>query len=226
MTGNALRVLLADDEPLYRATVRRLLDASPGITVVAEAGTGREAVALAADLCPDLVLMDVRMPDVDGITATAQLTAGPHPPRVLILTTFDLDDHVYRALHAGAGGFLLKDTTPARLLDAIRTVAAGEALLAPTVTRRLIAAFVDRPAATRSLDGVTPREREVLTLITRGLSNSEIQATLHISRATLKTHIGRLLTKLDARDRAQLVITGYRTGLAEEPGSASVPMGG
>ncbi|MEU4831837.1 response regulator transcription factor [Streptosporangium sp. NPDC023615] len=217
MTGDALRVLLADDEPLYRATVRRLLDADPGITVVAEAGTGREAVALAADLCPDLVLMDVRMPDVDGITATAQLTAGPHPPRVLILTTFDLDDHVYRALHAGAGGFLLKDTTPPRLLDAIHTVAAGEALLAPTVTRRLIAAFTDRATATRSLDGVTPREREVLTLITHGLSNSEIQATLHISRATLKTHIGRLLTKLDARDRAQLVITGYRAGLAEEP---------
>ncbi|GAA1274026.1 hypothetical protein GCM10009677_29080 [Sphaerisporangium rubeum] len=135
---------------------------------------------------------------------------------MLILTTFDLDDHVYRALHAGASGFLLKDITPPRLLDAIRTVAAGEALLAPTVTRRLIAAFTNRPTATRSLDGVTPREREVLTLITHGLSNSEIQATLHISRATLKTHVSRLLTKLDARDRAHLVIAGYQAGLAEE----------
>ncbi|MDH2425924.1 response regulator transcription factor [Sphaerisporangium sp. TRM90804] len=217
MTGTAVRVLLADDEPLFRATVRRLLDATPGFTVVAEAGTGHEAVALAAQHRPDVVLMDVRMPELDGITATARLTAGPHPPRVLVLTTFDLDDHVYRALHAGASGFLLKDTTPPRLLDAIHTVAAGEALLAPTVTRRLIAALTDRPAATRSLDGVTPREREILTLITRGLSNAEIEAALHISRATLKTHIGRLLTKLEARDRAQLVIAGYQARLADEP---------
>ncbi|GII79817.1 DNA-binding response regulator [Sphaerisporangium rufum] len=215
--GDDVRVLLADDDPLYRATVRRLLDACPGITVVAEAGTGREAVALAAGHRPDVALMDVRMPDVDGISATAQLIAGPHPPRVLVLTAFDLDDHVYRALHAGASGFLLKDITPPRLLDAIHTVAAGEALLAPTVTRRLIAAFTGRPAAIRSLEGVTPREREILTLITRGLSNSEIQAALHISRSTLKTHIGRLLAKLDARDRAQLVIAGYQSRLAEEP---------
>jgi DNA-binding NarL/FixJ family response regulator len=213
MTGEPIRVLLADDEPMFRATVRRLLDASPGITVVAEACTGREAVALAAGHRPDLVLMDVRMPDGDGITATAQLTATHNPPRVLVLTTFDLDDHVHRALHAGASGFLLKDTTPARLLDAIHTVAAGEALLAPTVTRRLIEAFTNRQAPSRSLDGVTPREREILSLITRGLSNSEIQAALHISRATLKTHIGRLMTKLMARDRAQLVIAGYQAGL-------------
>ncbi|MFF3868764.1 response regulator [Micromonospora sp. NPDC001898] len=221
MSSGAIRVLLADDEPMFRATVRRLLDASPGITVAAEAGTGREALALAAEHRPHIALMDVRMPDIDGITATAQLTAGPHPPRVLVLTTFDLDDHVYRALHAGASGFLLKDTTPPRLLDAIHTVAAGEALLAPTVTRRLITAFTNRPTAIRSLDGVTPREREVLTLITGGLSNPEIQAALHISRATLKTHIGRLLTKLGARDRAQLVIAGYQARLPEESSPAT-----
>ncbi|MFC6567174.1 response regulator [Actinoplanes utahensis] len=214
--GGDVRVLLADDEPLFRAAVRRLLDASPGVTVVAEAGTGGETVALAAEHRPDLVLMDVRMPGGDGITATACLTAGPCPPRVLVLTTFDLDDHVYRALRAGAGGFLLKDTTPARLLDAIRIVAGGEALLAPSVTRRLIAAFVSPSPAVRQLPEVTPREREVLTLITRGLSNAEIQGALHISRATLKTHIGRLLIKLDARDRAQLVIAGFQAGLAGE----------
>ncbi|GAA4606159.1 DNA-binding NarL/FixJ family response regulator [Actinoplanes octamycinicus] len=220
MSVAPVRVLLADDEPLFRTTVRRLLDASPGITVVAEAGTGREAVALAADHRPDVALMDVRMPDGDGITATAQLTASPHPPRVLVLTTFDLDDHVYRALRAGASGFLLKDITPPRLLDAIHTVAAGEALLAPTVTRRLIDAFTSRPAAVRCLDGVTPREQEILRLITHGLSNVEIQNSLHISRATLKTHIGRLLIKLNARDRAQLVIAGYQAGLADRPPSS------
>jgi DNA-binding NarL/FixJ family response regulator len=215
MTDRPIRVLLADDEPLFRRTIRQLVDATPDLTVVGEAGTGREAIARAAAHQPDVLLMDVRMPDGDGIAATASITAGEHPPRVLVLTTFDLDDHVYRALRAGASGFLLKDVTPLGLLDAIRTVAAGGALLAPSVTRRLIATWIDQTAPRRSLDGVTPREREVLTLITRGLSNAEIEAALHVSRGTLKTHIGNLLAKLAARDRAQLVIAGYEAGLAE-----------
>jgi DNA-binding NarL/FixJ family response regulator len=208
-----IRVLLADDEPRYRETVRTLVAATPGLAVVGEAGTGRAAVAEAARHRPDVVLMDVRMPDLDGIAATALITAGPGAPRVLVLTTFDLDDLVYRALHAGASGFLLKDTTPPRLVDAIHTVAAGEALLAPTVTRRLIDAFTGRAA--RTLSDLTARETEVLTLVTRGLSNAEIEAALHISRGTLKTHVGRLLSKLDARDRAQLVIAGYEAGLVD-----------
>jgi DNA-binding NarL/FixJ family response regulator len=215
MTGRPLRILLADDEPLFRATIRDLINATPGLTVVDEAATGRAAVTLAAAHHPDVVLMDVRMPDLDGITATERITAAVPAPQVLVLTTFDLDDHVYRALRAGASGFVLKSITPTHLLDAIRTVAAGEALLAPSVTRRLIAASLHRSAPRRTLDGVTPRERDVLRLVTRGLSNAEIEAVLHISRGTLKTHIGNLLTKLRARDRAQLVIAGYEAGLAD-----------
>ncbi|MEV4662781.1 response regulator transcription factor [Micromonospora echinofusca] len=213
-----VRVLLADDEALLRGALRLLLDATPGMTAVAEAGTGREAVRLAEVYAPDVVLMDIRMPELDGIAATEQVTAFQNAPRVLVLTTFDLDEYVYRALRAGASGFLLKDTPPVRLLDAIRVVAAGEALLAPSVTRRLIAEFTRLPAARRvsgRLDGLTGREREVLTLITRGMSNSEIERHLHLSRGTVKTHIGRLLTKLAARDRAQLVIAGYESGLAD-----------
>ncbi|MEV5766841.1 response regulator transcription factor [Micromonospora sp. NPDC052213] len=216
--GEPVRVLLADDDVLLRGTLRLLVDATPGMTVVAEAGTGRAAVELARTHAPEVVLMDVRMPEMDGITATEQVTAGRDAPRVLVLTTFDLDDYVYRALRAGASGFLLKDTSPVRLLDAIRVVAAGEALLAPSVTRRLIAEFTRMPAARRApgrLDGVTPREREVLTLITRGMSNTEIEQHLHLSRGTVKTHIGRLMTKLGVRDRAQLVIAGYESGLAD-----------
>ena len=209
-----VRVLLADDEPLFRGTIRELIDATSGLTVVAEAATGSEAVTLAGRHRPDVVLMDVRMPGLDGIAATARITAAAPAPQVLVLTTFDLDDHVYRALRAGASGFVLKDITPPRLLDAIRTVAAGEALLAPSVTRRLIAASLGRAVPRRALDGVTPRERDVLTLVTRGLSNTEIEAALHMSRGTLKTHIGSLLAKLHARDRAQLVIAGYESGLA------------
>jgi DNA-binding NarL/FixJ family response regulator len=208
-----VRVLLADDEELYRATLRLLVDATPGMTVVGEVGTGRDAVACAVRERPDVVLMDVRMPDLDGLAATEQITVIAGAPKVLVLTTFDLDAYVYRALRAGASGFLLKDVTPLRLVDAIRTVAAGDALLAPSVTRRLIAAFARPP--TRTLDGVTPREREVLVLITRGLSNTEIEGSLHLSRGTVKTHIGRLMTKLAARDRAQLVIAGYEAGLAD-----------
>ncbi len=215
MTSRPLRVLLADDEPLFRGAIRDLLDAAPALTVVAEAGTGREAVALAAAHRPDVVLMDVRMPELDGIAATERITAAVPAPQVLVLTTFDLDDHVYRALRAGASGFILKDITPPRLLDAIHTVAAGEALLAPSVTRRLIATSLRRSVPRRTLDGVTPRERDVLLLVTRGLANAEIEAALHISRGTLKTHIGSLLTKLGARDRAQLVIAGYEAGLAD-----------
>ncbi|MEU4427690.1 response regulator transcription factor [Actinoplanes sp. NPDC024001] len=213
MTASPVRVLLADDEPLFRDTVRDLISATPGLIVVGEAGTGREAVALATTRRPDVVLMDVRMPDLDGIAATERITTSAPSAQVLVLTTFDLDDHVYRALRAGASGFVLKDITPTRLLDAIHTIAAGEALLAPSVTRRLIAASLRRAMPPRTLDGVTPRERDVLTLITRGLSNAEIETALHISRSTLKTHISNLLTKLAARDRAQLVIAGYEAGL-------------
>lgn len=216
MTGGPIRVLLADDEPLYRATVRALLDAEPGVEVVAEAGTGREACAAARRAPVDVAVVDVRMPDLDGVAATRHLTALPRAPKVLVLTTFDLDEAVYETLRAGAAGFLLKDVPPARLVEAVRTVAAGEALLAPSVTRRLIADFVraPRPAA-RALDGVTAREREVLALITRGLSNTEIERHLHLSRHTVKTHIGHLMAKLGARDRAQLVIAGYEAGLAD-----------
>jgi DNA-binding NarL/FixJ family response regulator len=214
-TTRPLRVLLADDEALYRHTIHDLINATPGMTTVAEATNGWEAVTLAAAHRPDVVLMDVRMPDLDGIAATDRITDAVPAPHVLVLTTFDLDDHVYQALRAGASGFVLKDITPSRLLDAIHTVAAGEALLAPSVTRRLIAASLRRSAPHRTLDDVTPRERDVLILVTRGLSNAEIAAALHISRGTLKTHIGSLLAKLRARDRAQLVIAGYEAGLAD-----------
>ncbi|MDA3649000.1 response regulator transcription factor [Saccharopolyspora indica] len=215
-----IRVVLADDEALLRSTLRLLIDATPGMAVVAEAATGAAAVREAAAAEPDLVLMDVRMPELDGITATARITARSPAPRVLVLTTFDLDDYVYRALHAGASGFLLKDVPPAQLLDAMRVVAAGEALLAPSATRRLIAEYTRVSAAARAvprreLDVLTPREREVLALITRGLSNTEIEQSLHLTRSTVKTHIGRLMTKLAARDRAQLVIAGYESGLAD-----------
>jgi DNA-binding NarL/FixJ family response regulator len=218
MATEPVRVLLADDESLFRGTLRVLVDATPGMTVVAEAGTGREAVELAAAHRPDVVVMDVRMPDLDGIAATERVTALPDAPKVLVLTTFDLDDHVYRALRAGASGFLLKDVPPAGLLDAITTIADGGALLAPSVTRRLIAEFTRVPVRRRpprQLDGVTPRERDVLHLITLGLSNTEIEQRLHLSRGTVKTHIGRLMTKLAARDRAQLVIAGYEAGLGD-----------
>ncbi|MCG8916347.1 response regulator transcription factor [Actinokineospora sp. PR83] len=217
MPPEPIRVLLADDEPEYRATVRTLLEVTAGVEVVAEAATGRAACDLAARHPVDVAVLDVRMPDLDGIAATRRITALPGGPRVLILTTFDLDAAVYETLRAGASGFLLKDVPPPRLVDAIRTVAAGEALLAPTVTRRLIADFLRAPTRPhRPLDGVTAREREVLTLITRGLSNAEIEEALHLSRHTVKTHIGHLKAKLSTRDRAQLVIAGYEAGLADD----------
>jgi DNA-binding NarL/FixJ family response regulator len=217
MTDVLVRVMLADDQALLRGSLRVLIETEPDLVVVGEAGSGAEAVEQVQACSPDVVLMDVRMPGMDGIEATRIITAHEPAPKILVLTTFDLDDYVYSALHAGASGFLLKDTPPAQLLDAVRVIASGEALLAPTVTRRLIAEFIQRPAPARhparTLAGITEREREVLVLIARGLCNSEIEHHLHLSRGTVKTHIGRLLAKLDARDRAQLVIVGYETGL-------------
>ncbi|MDT7597240.1 MAG: hypothetical protein QOJ06_2786 [Pseudonocardiales bacterium] len=217
MSETHVRVLIADDQALLRGSLRVLIETEPDLIVVGEAGTGSEAVEQVQVCSPDVVLMDVRMPGMDGIEATRRITASEHAPRILVLTTFDLDEYVYAALRAGASGFLLKNTPPGQLLEAVRVVASGEALLAPTVTRRLIAEFVRQPEPARhpvrTLAGVTDREREVLTLIARGLCNSEIEYHLHLSRGTVKTHIGRLLAKLDARDRAQLVIVGYETGL-------------
>ncbi|HEX6360161.1 response regulator transcription factor [Actinophytocola sp.] len=212
-----IRVLVADDQALVRGSFRVLVETAPGLTAVGEAANGAEAVELAGRERPDVVLMDIRMPKVDGIEATRRICGDPATAgvRVLILTTFDLDEYVYAALRAGASGFLLKDTPPADLLSAIEVVAAGEALLAPTVTRRLIAEFASRPDPRQPvpLDGITDREREVLLLIARGRSNTEIAERLHLGMATVKTHIGRLLSKLAARDRAQLVIAAYESGL-------------
>ena len=219
MTDPDIGVLLADDHALMRESFRALLDVSPGFTAVGEAGTGTEAVRLARQQRPDVVLMDVRMPEMDGIEATRRICAAPETEsvRVLILTTFDLDEYVYAALQAGASGFLVKDVTAADLLAGVRVVASGEALLAPRVTRRLIGAFTRqaRPVigAPPGLQVVTEREREVLVLIASGLSNTEIAQQLHVTLGTVKTHIGRLISKLGARDRAQLVITAYETGL-------------
>lgn len=214
-----IRVLVADDQPLLRGSFRVLIDTTPGLAAVGEAGTGAEAVESAQQLCPDVVLMDIRMPGMDGIEATRRIAGSPETAgtRVLILTTFDLDEYVYGALRAGAAGFLLKDTSPEVLLAGIRTVAAGESLLAPSVTRRLIAEFARLPHAHQapgsSLEELTEREREVLVLVARGLSNADISEYLHLSNGTVKTYIGRLLSKLRARDRAQLVISAYESGL-------------
>jgi DNA-binding NarL/FixJ family response regulator len=217
-------VVIADDQALVRGGFRVLVDTADGMEVLGEASDGAEAVALARKHHPDVVLMDVRMPVQDGIEATRQIKQdnGTAEVKVLILTTFDLDEYVYSALRAGASGFLLKDTTPEKLLDAIRVVASDEALLAPTVTRRLIEAFTARlgePAfvAPAALDTLTDREREVLREVARGLSNTEIAGRLHMSPATAKTHVSRLLMKLTARDRAQLVVIAYETGLVRAP---------
>ncbi|GAA4974711.1 response regulator [Actinoplanes utahensis] len=217
-TAPDIAVLLADDHALMRESFRALLDASPGYAAVGEAGNGAEAVRMARELRPDVVLMDVRMPEMDGIEATRRICSAPETAdvKVLILTTFDLDEYVYSALQAGASGFLVKDATAAELLNGIRLVAAGEALLAPRVTRKLIATFTGQggpAAAPRGLEVITEREREVLGLIARGLSNTEIAEHLHLGVGTVKTHITRLLSKLGARDRAQLVITAYESGL-------------
>jgi len=210
-----IKVLLADDQALVRAGFRALLDAQPDMTVVAEAPDGAEAIRLSREHAPDVVLMDIRMPGTDGLTATRQMPVGP---RVIILTTFELDEYVFEALRGGASGFLVKDTEPAELIQAVRVVAAGEALLSPSVTRRLIAEYASRakePLATDGLDKLTDREREVLTLVGTGRTNDEIAAKLFMSPATAKTHVSRSMMKLHARDRAQLVVIAYESGLVK-----------
>jgi DNA-binding NarL/FixJ family response regulator len=214
-----LRVLLCDDQDLVRTGFRMLLAAAPDTDVVGEATDGERAVALARELRPDVVVMDIRMPHVDGIEATRRIVAEPalRHTHVLILTTFDADEYVYDALRAGASGFLLKDASAADLLAGIRAVASGEALLAPSITRKVIAQFTRRADprhAAPALEKLTPREREVLALVADGLSNDEIAAELVVSAATVKTHIGHLLAKLAARDRAQLVVIAYQTGFS------------
>jgi DNA-binding NarL/FixJ family response regulator len=210
-----IRVMLADDQALVRDGFRALIDRDPEMEVVAEAADGVEAVSLARAEHPDVVLMDIRMPRLDGLTATKQVLALPDPPRVLVLTTFDRNDWVYEALKAGASGFLLKDVRGSQLTDAIRTVAAGDALLAPSITRRLIEEFVARTpnVSSRSSDVLTARELEVLRLLAAGLSNAEIAEQLVVELSTVKTHVNRMLSKLDLRDRTQAVVYAYETGL-------------
>jgi DNA-binding NarL/FixJ family response regulator len=213
-----IRLVLADDQNLVRAGFRSILDGEADITVVAEAGDGAAAVRLAASERPDVVLMDIRMPELDGLEATRRIAADTRlaAVRVIILTTFDLDDYVYGALRAGASGFLVKDTEPAELIHAVRVVARGDALIAPSVTRRLIAEFAGRikhPDPSPRLNALTDREREVMTLVAGGLSNDEIAGRLVLSPATAKTHVSRIMTKLDVRDRAQLVVLAYESAM-------------
>jgi DNA-binding NarL/FixJ family response regulator len=212
-----IRVLIADDQALMRTGFRMILDAQDDIEVVGEAIDGADAIRRFEALSPDVVVMDVRMPTMDGIEATRRLAALGRPARVLILTTFDLDDYVYEALRAGASGFLLKDRPSEELVAAVRVIAAGEALLAPSVTRRLIEEFARRaPTTTRTeLDELTDREREVLVLMARGLSNAEIARALFVAETTVKTHVGRVLRKLGLRDRAQAVVLAYVSGLVQ-----------
>jgi DNA-binding NarL/FixJ family response regulator len=218
-----IRVLLADDQELVRSGFRLILDLAEGIEVAGEAADGQEAVRLAKELQPDVVLMDVRMPELDGIEATRRLRQAGVDARVLVLTTFDLDEYVYEAMRAGASGFLLKDAPREQLVTAVQTVARGEALLAPAITQRLIERFVARPPAddtTPALAELSARELEVLRLIARGLSNAEIAATLIVGEATVKTHVARVLRKLDVRDRVQAVVLAYESGLVQ-PGSGA-----
>ncbi|MER7503336.1 response regulator transcription factor [Nonomuraea pusilla] len=213
-----IRVLLADDQTLVRAGFRSILSDEDDIEVVAEAANGAAAVAAAREHRPDVVLMDIRMPELDGLEATGRIAGDDRLDgvRVIILTTFDLDDYVYGALRAGASGFLVKDTEPAELIHAVRVVARGDALIAPSVTRRLIAEFAGRvkpPEPGPRLNALTEREREVMTLVAGGLSNDEIAARLVLSPATAKTHVSRIMTKLGVRDRAQLVVIAYEAGM-------------
>ena len=217
----SVRVLIADDQALVRAGFRRLLEGEPGIEVVGEAADGDEAVRRGRELAPDVVLMDIRMPGVDGIDATRRITARNGDTRVLVLTTFDLDEYVFDAIRAGASGFLLKDSPPEQLIAAIHVVAGGEALLAPSITRRLIEQFARRPpprAAAERLAELTPRERDVLRLLARGLSNAEIAAELVLGEATVKTHVANVLMKLGLRDRVQAVVLAYESGLVQPGG--------
>lgn len=214
---STIRVAVVDDQDVVRAAFGALLATQPDFEVVGAAADGVQAVRLCAEQRPDVVLMDVRMPVMDGIEATRRIVASPNPPRVLVLTTFDLDEHVYDALEAGASGFLLKDVTAERLFDAVRVVATGDALLAPHITRRLVAEFArlrSRPVpAPAALASLTPREHEVLLLVAEGLSNSEIAARLVVGEETVKTHVSRVLTKLGLRDRTQAVVLAYESGL-------------
>ncbi len=215
-----LRVLIVDDQALVRAGFAMILSSETDMEVVGEAGTGAEALAVAREAQPDVILMDIRMPEMDGITATRKLCesrpADPTCPRVIILTTFDLDDYVYDALRAGASGFLLKDTPPDDLADAIRVVAAGDALLSPSITRKLLGEFTKTPSSPRpheGIDDLTEREEEVLRQLARGLSNNEIAEELYVSETTVKTHVSHILTKLELRDRVQAVVVAYESGL-------------
>ncbi|GLZ08329.1 DNA-binding response regulator [Actinomadura sp. NBRC 104412] len=215
-----IRVVLADDQVLVRAGFRALLDAQDDIEVVGEAGDGEEAVAQARRLRPDVILMDIRMPGLDGLEATRRIASDERLDgvRIVILTTFELDEYVFEALRGGAGGFLVKDTEPVELIRAVRAVAAGDALLSPSVTRRLIAEFATRakePSPSPRLNALTEREREVMTLVGEGLTNEEIAARLVVSPATAKTHVSRTMVKLGARDRAQLVVFAYESGLVK-----------
>jgi DNA-binding NarL/FixJ family response regulator len=218
----SIRVLVVDDQDLVRAGFVKLLETESDLKVVAEAGDGLEGIEAAARTRPDVVLMDIRMPNLDGIEATRRMTRLAHPPRVLILTTYDLDEYVFEALKAGASGFLLKDAPAEQFLAGVRAVAAGDALLAPTVTRRLIEEFANRPSPPPGgpveLEELTSREREVLVLVARGLTNAEIAAELVLGESTVKTHVGNVLMKLGLRDRVQAVVVAYETGLIRPGG--------
>lgn len=220
----SIRVLIADDQALVRTGFRMVLDTDPGLCVVGEVGDGAQAVGATRRTRPDIVLMDIRMPVLDGLEATRQIVAADLPPRVLMLTTYDLDEYVFDALLAGASGFLLKDVAPEELLAAIHVIAQGDSLLSPSVTRRLIESFVRdhpiRPKSAPGLEELTPRELEILQLVARGLSNAEIAAQLVVSSTTIKTHVARVLDKLGLRDRVQAVVLAYESGIVR-PGSES-----
>ncbi len=226
MDGSVLRILIADDQALVRAGFRMILEVEEDLEIVGEATDGAQAVRMARELTPDVVLMDIRMPEMDGIEATRRLLSGdPVAPKVVMLTTFDMDEYVYEALRVGASGFLLKDVPPEQLVAGIRAVASGDALLAPAVTRRVIEEFVRRPPESMrkrppELDELSEREVEVLKLIARGLSNAEIAKELYVSETTVKTHVARILRKLRLRDRVQAVVLAYETGLVQAGGAS------